>query len=70
MKNLIINISLLVCLIYTDFAYSQSLNDQDHLHIYNHRYWYYRWRLINDFMVVGNNMTSTYSFNNLKNTMI
>ena len=47
MKKIILNISLLLCLIFSNFAYSQSLNDQDHLQVYNHRYWYYRYRLVN-----------------------
>ncbi len=71
MKNITIQLSLIFALALPGLVYSQSSNwDQEHLHIYFHRYWYYRYRLINDFMVVGNNMTSTYSFDNFKNTMI
>ncbi len=71
MKNITIKIILFFFLALPYLGYSQSTNwDQIHLHIYNKRYWYYRWRLINDFMVVGTNNSSTYSFDNLKNTMI
>ncbi len=71
MKTRAIKLVLIFVMAFSFFGHSQSTNwDQIHLHIYNKRYWYYRYRLINDFMVVGNNMTSTYSFDNLKNSLI
>ncbi len=72
MKNLIIKITLIFILVFPGIVFGQSniYENQDHLHIYNKRYWYYRYRLINDFMVVGTNNSSAYSFDNTKNTMI
>ncbi len=70
MKNLLIKLSLIFIMAFPCLGHGQSNNDQDHLHIYNKRYWYYRYRLINDFMVVGTNNSSADSFDNTKNTMI
>lgn len=69
MKNLTVKLSLIIVLALPGSGYGQSTNwDKEHLQIYNHRYWYYRYRLINDFMVLGTNNSSAYSFDNTKNT--